>query len=218
MQAQIRVILVDAQAMFCDGVRAVLLAQPDIVVLGDAVNAEDAMTLVNETPSDIMILDADLPKRGAVNVIRQVEAMRLQTAIIVLVAAPAADLVQTCIGAGAQGCLMKTNRIAVLLDTIRSVATGGAVVDPVLANLILTDYRRRVGMNTQRSSNGLDPRDLVILQHLTTGATSRDIAQKLSLSPQTIKNRLSAIYRNLGVKNRSEAVAMATRQGLVQID
>lgn len=218
MQVQIRVLLIDAQAMFCDGLRAILETQPDIAVVADATAARDAVKLALETQCDVMILDAHLPRREAIEVIKDVLAERLKTAIIALVASPECDLVQTCLQAEAQGCLLKTNRVTVLIDAIRSVAAGGAVVDPALASLVLDDYRRRAGNDAHRPREELTRRDLEILHHLVSGAANREIARALSLSPQTIKNRLSEIYRKLGVQTRTEAVAQAIRNGIVKID
>ena len=218
MHTQTHILLVDTQAMFCDGLRVVLETQPDINVVADATTARDAAKLALETQADVIILDAHLPRREAPEIIKDVLARRPKTVIIVLVAAPAADLVQACLQAGAQGCLLKTNRVTMLLDAIHTVMAGGAVVDPMLTSLVLDDYRRRAGMDEQHSSDGLTHRDLEILRHLVSGAANREIAQKLSLSPQTIKNRLSEIYRKLGVETRTEAVALALRNGIVRLD
>jgi len=220
MSCKLHVLVVDSHAMFCDGLRAILEGQPDMLVTGDAVDVAGAVKHAIETPPDVIVLDACLPQRGALDVISQVLAERPQASIIVLAAYPDEELVQACIRTGAQGCLLKTNRAVVLVDAIRSIAAGGAVIDPLLAPSMLTDYRRLTKTTTREDvpTSSLSTRELNVLRLLVHGATNQEIAEKLSLSPQTIRNRLSGIYRKLGVENRTEATAFVLHHGLIQAE
>jgi len=119
--------------------------------------------------------------------------------------------------AGARGYIVKSARADELIEAIRTVYRGGAVLDPGTANTLLKEFRHLAGDSQRALPIGLSDREIEILHFVAQGKSNKEIADVLSLSDQTITNRLSAIYRKLKVANRAEAVTYAIQQGLISL-
>ena len=214
---KIRILIVDDHALFRDGVRAVLEHQDDMTLAGEASDAECAIRLAAELRPDVILMDLQLPGRSGVEATRDIRASQPFVKVIALSMHHDAGAVDAMIQAGAQGYVLKEAWAAELMEAIRAVAGGGASFHPSVAAQVLERYREMSGANAQpHSSDVLSGRDLDLLRLLAAGEHNRDIAGKLHLSPQTVKNLLSDIYRKLDVRSRSEAVAVALRKGLIR--
>jgi two-component system, NarL family, response regulator LiaR len=215
--AEIRVMVVDDHAMFRDGLRAVLEHERDMRVVGEAGDADAAITLASDLRPDVVIMDINLPTRNGIEVTRRILADNPSLRVIALSMYHDDDLIAAMIQAGARGYVLKDAHAAELLQAIRLVAAGGAAIDPAVAPQVLDLYRK---MTTEGAVVGSDltDRDREIVRLLAAGLSNRDIGASLGLSEQTIKNILSGIYRKLGVTNRTEAVAVAVSHGLIEAD
>ena len=127
-------------------------------------------------------------------------------------------LINSMVGVGARGYILKDARATELVQAIRTVAAGGAAVDPMVTSRVLEQYRRLSAREDALAAGFLTERETEILRLLAAGASNRSIAQKLYLSEQTIKNALSGIYQKLGASNRTSAVAIARRKGLIKAE
>ena len=204
---KIRVLIVDDHALFRDGLRAVLEPQEDMSLVGEASDAETAIRLAADLRPDVILMDLQLPGRSGVEATRDIRASQPSAKVIALTMYRDDSMMEATIQAGAQGYVLKEARAAELLQAIRTVAAGGAAVDPMVISRVLEQYRRLSAREEALSAGFLTERETEILRLLAAGASNRSIAQKLYLSEQTIKNTLSVIYQKLGASNRTSAVA-----------
>ena len=212
-----RILLVTDFALFRDGLRMVLESQQDLIISDEAAELDAAVRLAREKRPDLILLDLHLPRNTGVQVAEQILAEQPDAKIIALIGSPDRDTVSKVIEAGVRGYLMKDTRAAELIQAIRCVAAGGAVIDPKIAVQMLSDYRRLVKQSAG-ADHRFSARELEMLRYLAAGLGNREIAQKMFLSEQTVKNDLSDVYRRLGVDNRTEAVATGLRIGLISLE
>ncbi len=216
--AKIRVLVVDDHAMFRDGLRAVLEHQEDMAVVGEAGDADTALVLARQLAPDVILMDLNLPNRSGVEVTREVCGTLPRVRVIALTMYRDDDMIAAAVQAGVSGYVLKDARATDLLQAIRTVAAGGAAVDPMVTSRVLEQYRRLSAREDTLSVGFLTERELEMLRLLTAGASNRTIAEKLYLSEQTVKNTLSGIYQKLGASNRTEAAAIARRKGLIKAE
>ena len=212
---RITLLIVDDHAMFRDGLRLVLERQADMTVVGEASDGLNAVRMARELTPGIILMDLHLPEGDGIDAIQAIIAEDPARRIIVLTMYHDDDLIGRAIHAGAAGFILKDSRAAELLQAIRTVAEGGVAIDPTVAVRLVALYRSAVPGEEPPSPPHLSERETLILGSIAEGLTNRQIAQRLFLSEQTVKNLLSPLYQKLGVKNRTEAVSVALRAGLV---
>jgi NarL family two-component system response regulator LiaR len=215
---EIRVLLADDHALFREGLRAILDRQSDMVVVGEAEDGVEATKKASDLAPDIILMDISMPVRDGVEATRLIAAQDPQIGIIILTMYGEDEHVLEAIKAGARGYILKSARANELMETIRTVHRGGAVLDPAVMNTLLEEFRHLADDSQEENRAGLNKREIEILGLLAQGRSNREIATLLSLSEQTIKNRLSAIYPKLKATNRTEAVTCAIRQGLISLE
>jgi len=215
---KIRILLADNHAMFREGLRAILDKQSDMMVVGEAEDGVEATKKASELAPDIILMDINMPVRGGVEATRLIVAQNPQVGIIILTMYEENEHVLEAIKAGARGYILKSARATELIETIRTVYRGGAVLDPAVTNTLLEQLRHLANDSQEENPIDLSKREAKILHLVAQGRSNREIADLLSLSEQTIKNRLSVIYLKLKVNNRTEAVTCAIRQGLVSLE
>jgi two-component system, NarL family, response regulator LiaR len=215
---KIRILIVDDHAMFRDGLRAVLEPQEDMVLAGEASDAAGAIRLAAELRPDVILMDLHLPGRSGIEATREIRTSQPSAKVIALTMYRDDSMMEAAIQAGAQGYVLKEARAAELLQAIRTVAAGGAAVDPMVISRVLEQYRRLSAREEALSLRFFTERELEILRYLAAGASNRTIAEKLYLSEQTVKNTLSGIYQKLGASNRTEAAGIARRKGLIKAE
>jgi len=212
---KIKVLLADDHAMFREGLRAILDRQGDITVVSEAEDGLEATNKAGELTPDIVLMDINMPIRDGIEATRLITAKNPQVGIILLTMHDENNHILEAVKAGARGYIVKSARARELIEAIRTVYQGGACLDPGTANTLLKEFRR-LAENSQRAPPiGLNHRETEILHFVAQGKSNKDIAALLFLSDQTIKNRLSAIYRKLKVTNRADAVTYAVQQGLI---
>jgi two-component system response regulator DegU len=216
----VSLLIVDDHSLFRDGLRALLDRQDGLAVLGEAGDAETGIRMAEELRPDVILMDLHMPGRSGVEAIREIIRRRPSARIIALSMYQDAELVESVILAGARGYMLKDERAAVLVEGIRAVAQGGVAINPIIGSRLLDDYRRMAQDNqTPRAGDAarlFAPRELNVLELLAAGKSNRQIAEKLYLSEQTVKNLLTSIYHKLGAQNRTEAVLQAVQRGIVK--
>jgi two-component system response regulator DevR len=208
-----RLLIIDDHEMVREGLKAMLVTEPDFSIVGDAANAEQALELIERFHPDVVLLDVRLPGVSGVEVCRTVTARYPETAVIILTTFTDENLVASCIQAGARGYIVKDIGRFDLKRYIRAVARGEAAIDPKAAVAVLAQLRRTPQANTEPSPEPLSSQQLVILRLVAQGFSSRDIATQLYLSENTVKGYVQEILHRLGVKNRTEAVMVAVKHG-----
>jgi two-component system, NarL family, response regulator DevR len=209
----IRLLIIDDHEMVREGLKAMLTAEVDFEIVGEAANAEQAYELIARSHPDVILLDIRLPGVSGIEVCRIVTERYPETAVIILTTFSDETLVAQCIQAGARGFIVKDIERFDLKRSIRAVARGEAAIDPKAAVAVLAQLRRAPQVSDEPSPEPLSPQQLVILRLIAQGLSSREIATQLYLSENTVKGYVQEMLHRLGVKNRTEAVMVAVKQG-----
>ena len=207
----IRVLVVDDHPVVRHGLTAIMGYEPDIEVVGDAADGEEAVRLILERRPDVVLLDLRLPKLDGVEVMRQVRPQAPQVRFLVLTTYDTDEYIGPALAAGAQGYLLKDALPDELARGVRAVMRGAAALEPEVAARLLER------MAEGERGDELSERELEVLRLLVAGASNKAVAAQLSLSENTIKTHISRIFAKLGVQSRAEAVAVALQRGLVPL-
>jgi two-component system, NarL family, response regulator DevR len=209
----IRLMIIDDHEMVREGLKAMLVTEPDFQIVGDAADAQQALALIEQLHPDIVLLDVRLPGMSGIEACKIITEQYPETAVIILTTFTDEDLVARCIQAGARGFIVKDIERFDLKRSIRAVARGEAAIDPKAAVAVLARLRRTSTVNQEASPEALSAQQLVILRMIAQGLPSREIAAKLYLSENTVKGYVQEILHRLNVKNRTEAVMVAVKHG-----
>lgn len=209
----IRILIVDDHEMVREGLKAMLVAEPDFTIVGDAANAEQTLEMIGHLRPDVVLLDIRLPGISGIDLCRIISRQYPQTAVLMLTTFTDESLVVQCIEAGARGFIVKDIERFDLKRSIRAVVRGEAAIDPKAAVVVLAQLRRALQMSQEPSPEPLSAQQIVILRLIAQGFSSREIATQLYLSENTVKSYVQEILHRLGVKNRTEAVMVAVKQG-----
>jgi DNA-binding NarL/FixJ family response regulator len=222
----IGVIIVDDHPLFREGVRNVLDAEEGMRVLGEGVSGDQAVDLIRDLRPAVALVDVNLPGLNGIQVTRQIVADRLGTSIVLLTAYDDVQQVLHAFSAGAAAYCSKDIEAGKLVDVIRHVARGFYVAgDQVYDEAGLQQWLSR-GVETVRRPHldgdveafaPLSPREMEILQFVTRGLSNKEIASKLGISHQTVKNHMTAILHKLDVEDRTQAAVYALRHGWVRL-
>jgi DNA-binding NarL/FixJ family response regulator len=219
MTTTIRVLLCDDQALVRSGFRMILEARPDLEVVGEAEDGVQAVALGRRLAPDVILMDVRMPNLDGVEATRALVAAGSPARIVILTTYDLDEYVHEAIRAGASGFLLKDVRPAQLVEAIRVVAAGDALLAPSVTRRLLerfatTPPRRDSG--PPPSLMALTARELEVLELLASGCSNSDLAKRLFLSEATVKTHISSILRKLGLRDRVQAVIVAYDTGLVR--
>ena len=220
------IIIVDDHPLFREGVRSVIDAEDDLNVLAEGTSGDQALQLVRELRPRVALIDINMPNMNGMQVTRQIKAERLDTSIVLLTAYDDVEQVLHAFSAGASAYCSKDVEAGKLVDIVRQVARGFYIVgDQVFDAEGLEDWLSR-GVEAVRRPHldgdieaftPLSPREMEILQYVTRGMSNKEIAAKLGISHQTVKNHMTAILHKLDVEDRTQAAVYALRHGWVRL-
>ena len=209
-----RVLLVDDHPLFLDGVRAALAGAGDLEVVGEASDAASAVELAAALAPDVVVMDLGLPDGSGIDATATILRSRPGTRVLVVTMSSDDDAVVAALRAGARGYVVKGSSRADLLQALRTVAAGGAVFSPEVADR-LGDYLAGTAAAPVRAAfPQLTEREREVLALLARGYDNRRIARELYLSDKTVRNHVSNVMTKLQVADRSEAVDRARAAGL----
>jgi DNA-binding NarL/FixJ family response regulator len=211
----IRVCLVEDQTIVREGLRTLLALVPDIIVVAEAADGDRAIATILQVKPDVVLLDLRMPGKDGIAVLGDLRARGCQPPTIVLTTFDDDALVVAAVRCGAKGFLLKDVSLARLAQAIRTVATGGTMIQPALTERILS-----AGSESETAFPSLEPpdpltqREIEVLRLLTGGYSNREIGDALGSSEGTVKNQISSILSKLGVRDRTRAVLKGLEMGL----
>jgi DNA-binding NarL/FixJ family response regulator len=212
-----RVLLADDHSLFREGIRPLLEDQEDIEIIGEAEDGLEAIKLAAKLKPTVILMDINMPVIDGVEATRTILDKNEAIGIIILTMYPQDEYVFEALKAGARAYLLKDTRSKELLEVIRTVHKGHAVIDTNMTTRLLSEYRRLADKEEiVPKLQPLTDQERKILTLVAAGASNKDIAAGLNLSERTIKNYLSVIFQKLQVNNRTEAAIRAVRDGLVE--
>jgi len=211
----IRVLLVDDHAVVRKGIRAVLSTEPDIEVVGEASDGEDALVQAAALQPDVILMDLVMPKMDGIEATRQVTTRQLGMRVLVLTSFAAHDKVFPAIKAGALGYVLKDTGPDDLVRAIRQVHSGEHTLEPDIARRVLFELARPP--KQPLLSAPLTERELDVLRVIAQGKSNREIAEDLVLAEKTVRTHVSNILGKLHLASRTQAALYALKEGFVSL-
>ena len=213
-----RIVIADDQALVRSGFRLIVDARPDLEVVGEAEDGEQAVALVEELDPDVILLDIRMPNLDGIEATKQIVASGSGTRILVLTTFDLDEYVYGAIRAGASGFLLNDVRPGELVDAIRVVASGNALLGPTAVDRLLRQFSAPVDERPLDTVavGSLTDREAETLRLLANGLSNAEIAATLVVSETTVKTHVSNLLRKLGVRDRVQAVIAAYDAGVVQ--
>ena len=215
----IRVLLCDDQALVRGGFRMILEARPDLEVVGEAEDGLQAVQLGRRLAPDVVLMDVRMPNLDGVEATGRLVAGGSGARIVILTTYDLDEYVYAAIRAGASGFLLKDVQPAQLVEAIRVVAAGDALLAPSVTRRLLERFATILperGSGPPPALQALTERELEVLQLLASGCSNAELAERLFLSEATVKTHVSSILRKLGLRDRVQAVILAYDAGLVR--
>jgi DNA-binding NarL/FixJ family response regulator len=214
---KIKVLLAEDHVMVREGTREFVQREPDMEVVGEAGDGEEAVKLAKELKPDVVVMDISMPKLNGVEATKQIKALNPSIAVLILTAYDYDQYIFALLEAGAAGYLLKGVKVHELIDAIRAVYAGESVLHPVVARRVV-DRLVAPGRRDTPAVEPLSEREMEVLRLAATGVSNKDIAQQLFLSPRTVQVHLGNIFSKLGVASRTEAVLFALRKGWLTLE
>jgi DNA-binding NarL/FixJ family response regulator len=214
----IRVVVADDQGMVRSGFSILLNAQPDIEVVGEAVNGQEAITRAAELRPDVILMDVRMPVLDGLQATKQIAAGDGAPRVLVLTTFDLDDYVYEALRAGASGFLLKDASAGELAEAVRVVAAGDALLSPGVTRRLIAEFARLGAPRpaTRKNLQDLTERETEVLALVARGLSNAEIAAHLVVAEQTIKTHVSRILMKLALRDRAQAVVFAYESGLVR--
>jgi DNA-binding NarL/FixJ family response regulator len=214
----IRVLLVDDQAMIRAGFRLILSAEPDVTVVGEAADGATAVAAARRLRPDVTLMDVRMPGTDGIAATRRLVAEDPPvTRVLVLTTFDVDAHVYDALRAGASGFLLKNAPPEDLVQAIRVVAAGGALLDPAVTRRVIEEFARTPAPGAPPAAvSALTDREREVLQHVAAGSSNAEIAATLYVSEATVKTHVARLLAKLGLRDRVQAVVYAYEHGLVR--
>jgi DNA-binding NarL/FixJ family response regulator len=204
---QIRVLCIDDHPLLRQGIEALVGAQPDMVLVAQAATGQDGIREFREKRPDGALLDLRWPDMSGVDALLAIRAEFPEARVVVLTTFDGDVEMQRALEAGARGYLLKTMPPGELVDAIRQVHAGKKRIPPAVA----AQLAEHLG------DESLTPREVEVLRHIADGNRNKDIAERLFISEETVKVHVKHVMEKLGANDRTDAVAIAIRRGIIQL-
>lgn len=216
MGSSITVLLADDHVVLRAGLRSLLEAESGIEVVAEASTGDEAVDLVREHRPTVAVMDLSMPGSGGLEATRRIVALELPTKVLVLTMHAEEEYLVPVLEAGAAGYLNKTAADRSLIEAIRVVARGEVYLPPEATKLLLKEYKAVGATGENDPLHQLSPREQEVLALTAEGYSSKEIGEKLFISPKTVDTYRSRIMEKLGLTHRSELVRFALRAGLLK--
>jgi len=216
MTSAIRVLVADDHAIVRKGIRALLATEPDIEVVGEVEDGEEAVAEADRLRPDVILMDLVMPEMDGIEAIRRITACQPEACILVLTSFAADDKVFPAIKAGALGYLLKDSSPGELVQAIHQIYRGESSLHPTIARKLLQELSRP--SERPPTPEPLTEREVEVLRLVARGQSNREIADQLVISEATVRTHVSNILGKLHLASRTQAALYALREGLASLD
>ncbi len=218
MPEQIRILLVDDHAVLRAGLRALLEAEPDFLVVGEAATGEEGVTKTSLLRPDVVVMDLSMPGMGGLEAVRGISALKMETRVLVLTMHGEEEHLLPVLEAGGSGYVNKRSADEELIEAIRTVARGDVFLYPSAAKLLLRGLKQKAAPGEEDPLDKLTDREREVLSFTVEGFSSSEIGKKLFISPKTVDTYRARIMEKLSLHHRSELVRFALQKGLLKAE
>lgn len=215
MAEPIRVLIADDHTIVRSGVHMLLEIEPDFVVVGEALNGNEAIKLAQSLKPDLILMDITMPEMDGLEATRQIKERWPEINILVLTMHRSDEYFFEILKAGASGYILKTADTEELLQAARATARGDVFLNPGMAKKLLGEYLNQMDKASDADDNALSLREKEILQFLVEGYSNKEIAEKLFISPSTVNTHRSNLMSKLGLSTRRELIQYARQRGII---
>jgi two-component system response regulator NreC len=212
---EIRVLVADDHTIVRSGVRLLLEANPDITVVGEASDGDEALRLIEQLQPDVVLMDIAMPGTDGLEATIHIKEKWPHIQVIVLTMHRQDEYFFEMLKAGASGYILKGAETSELIQAVRVVSRGEVFLHSAMTQKLVQNYLNNVASENQ-SDNPLSPRETEILRLLGEGYTSKEIAEKLVISPSTVYTHRNNIMTKLGLSNRHDLIQYARKNGLIR--
>jgi two-component system response regulator NreC len=216
----LKVLLVEDHAIVRQGVRALLDEEPDIVIVGEAADGNEALALAQSLHPDIVLMDLNLPGMSGIEATRQLRQLAPEMRILVLSMHDGEEYVFRALRAGASGYVLKQSTSTELVLALRAVASGSTFLSPSISQILISDFVRRAEIQETDAEvlEILTPREREVLELIVRGLTNRQIAGRLHISIKTVETHRGNMMQKLDVHDRAGLVKFAIDHGVISVD
>ena len=210
----VRILVADDHPLTRDGIKAALALDADLEVVAEASDGQEAVDLAEEVRPDVVLMDVRMPVLGGIRATQTISRTVPSARVVMLTVEDSQARVGEAIQAGAAGYLLKDIDAHELARAVHLAAEGSAVIHPSRTRQFIEEIRQLT--RGEQSVSTLSAREVEVLQMIAYGSTNREVAKALHISPQTVKTYLERIFTKLGVSDRTRAVAVALKHGIVE--
>ncbi len=214
----IDVLVCDDQVIVCEGLKRILESDPDLRVIGAVNDGQEALDFVAHRAPDLILMDLKMPGMNGVVATRRILQAYPRMRVLVLTTYDDDEWIFDAIRAGASGYLLKDTPPRELIEAIKGTVSGRSYVDPNVTGKLLRSLAGSAKPGSSTTNFHLSAREREVLQLMAQGLTNADIAGRLYLTEGTIRNYTSEVFRKLGVSDRTQAVIVGLRHGLVSLE
>jgi DNA-binding NarL/FixJ family response regulator len=213
--AALNIMIVDDQAVVRLGFQALLESQPDLTVVATAADGRDAVRIATELSPEVVLMDVRMPVMGGIDATRALQQLPMPPKVLILTTFDLDEYVYDALRAGASGFLLKDATPEHILEAVRVIGAGDALLAPNITRRLITEFAARSQLRPLPRLADLTPREREVFDLVAAGLSNAEIAAKLYLAEQTVKTHVSAVLLKLGLRDRVQAVVLAYESGIV---
>jgi two-component system, NarL family, response regulator NreC len=214
---KIKLFIADDHTILRAGIKALLEVEPDMVVVGEAEDGRSAVKLACQLLPDVVLMDIAMPLLSGLEATRQIKHAYPEVKVLMLTMHDNEDYIRQALANGAMGYILKDAATHELVDAIRAVYRGEAVLSPAITRLVIEDYLRWGDIQKNRSSDGLSPREREVLQLIAEGYSNRQISEIMSISIKTVQTHRMNLMAKLDLHDRADLIKYAIQRKIIDI-
>ena len=217
MTSKIRTLIADDHTLLRNGICALLADEPDIVIVGEASDGREAVRLAGQLKPDVVLMDIAMPLLNGLEATRQIKREHPAINVLVLTMYDNEEYFRQMLEVGASGYIIKRAAASELVNAIRAVYNGEAVLSPTITRLLLEDYLNHDIHSQKDDPNALSSREREVLQLIAEGKTSREIAEILNLSVKTVQSHRTSLMQKLDLHDRGDLIKYAIQKKIIEL-